>query len=73
MSAEQLGHRAGLQRLLRMVGPAPPDMPTGTPPQRPAGPPTIVLPIDEDEAAELHGLAALGTVGSDRFVPKQLG
>jgi hypothetical protein len=49
------------QRFVRPVGPAPPDMPTGTPPYRPAGPPVIVLPLREDEAAGLHGPAALGT------------
>ncbi len=61
MSAEELRHGAGLQRLIRPVGPVPPDMPTATPPQRPAGPPAIVLPPGEDEATRLHGLAALGT------------
>lgn len=61
MSAEELRHGAGLQRLIRPVGPVPPDMPTATSPQRPAGPPAIVLPPGENEATRLHGLAALGT------------
>lgn len=63
MSETQLREGADLQRLIRPVGPAPVDMPTGTPPQRLAGSPAIVLPLAEDEAAEPHGLAARGTGG----------
>ncbi|WP_425444708.1 tyrosine-type recombinase/integrase [Streptomyces phaeoluteigriseus] len=64
MSETQLEEGANLQRLIRPVGPAPPDMPTGTPPQRPTSPPGILLPLGEDEAAGLHGLAALGACRS---------
>ncbi|RZU34729.1 hypothetical protein EV284_4329 [Streptomyces sp. BK022] len=82
MSAEQFRYWADLEGIVRPVRPAPPDVPTAAPPQRPAGPPAIVLPLRENEAAGPHGLAALGT-GSDivhtahlnaatAFVPKQL-
>jgi hypothetical protein len=61
VSAEQLWHWAGIQSLIRPVGPAPPDMPTCTPPQRSAGPAAVVLPPGQYEATGLHGLAAVRT------------
>lgn len=63
MSAEQFQYRADLERFVRPISPAPPDVPTAAPPQRRAGPPAIVLPLRENEAAGSHGLAALGTGG----------
>lgn len=60
MSAEQLRYRAGIQRLVQLTSSAPPDMPIGTPPLRPAGLLTIVL--KRAKPPKLHGLAALRTV-----------
>lgn len=59
--SEQLWRWADIQSLIRPVGPAPPDMPTGTPPQRSAGPPAVVLPPRQCEATGLHGLATART------------
>src|SRR3954454_7408180 len=61
MSAEQLRYRAYLQRLIRPIGPVPPDVPPGALPQRAAGAPVVVFPGTEHEATGLHGLTALGT------------
>ena len=62
MSAEQPWYRADLQRLIRPVGPVPPEVPPGAPPQRAAGAPVVVFSAGEHETTELHGLAALGAV-----------
>ncbi|MGW8695692.1 8-oxoguanine DNA glycosylase OGG fold protein [Streptomyces eurythermus] len=53
--------RAHLESLVQAVGPAPPGVSAGTPPQHPAGPSAIVSPPGEDETAGLHGRAAGGT------------
>lgn len=60
MSAEQFRHGADLQGLVRPICPAPPDVPAGTPPQRSAGPPTV-LALGEHESTRPHRLAALRT------------
>jgi hypothetical protein len=75
MSAEQLWHWAGIQSLIGPVGPAPPDMPTGTPPQRSAGPPAVFLPPGQYEATGLHGLAAVrtGRGGASLLMRRTLG
>lgn len=74
-SAKKLRKRTHLQPLLRPVDPAPPGVPTPTPPEGPANPLPVVHPLRRHEAAGLHEQPAVGAsgniVGAHAAQPKQ--
>lgn len=66
---EEVWGRTEHHWLVRPVGPMPPDLPLRASPQRPTGPPPVVLALEECKSATLHRLTALGAYGRAARAP----